>query len=459
LSSSDKFVEKVLNKNKETGGSMHSTFPGGIHPAENKLTFNKEIKRIKNPSTLVLPMGQHIGAPAKAAVEVGDEIQPHQLVGKAGGFVSANIHTPLGGKVIGVGNFPHPNGNKAPSVVVEVAEVQGEKIKIHSEDINSMTPKQMIDIISKAGIVGMGGATFPAHVKLSPPPSKPIDTVILNGVECEPYLTSDHRVMLEEADEIIEGLKLLIKILDAKKGYIGIENNKPDAIKLMIEKVKDIENIEVVSLTVKYPQGAEKQLIYAVTGRQVPSGGLPMDCGCVVQNVGTSQAIYRALKYGEPFMERVVTLSGSLIKNPGNYMVPVGTLVSELVEITGGLTADPYKIISGGPMMGLALTGMDVPVTKGTSGLLFLTKEEVKDVKEYDCISCGSCVSICPMWLTPCDIAKYSKKRMHEEVQNLGLMDCVECGSCAYVCPSGLPLVHTFKTEKKMLGDWLKQNS
>jgi electron transport complex protein RnfC len=435
---------------------MQYTFPGGIHPKENKITKSKEIIEVKNPKTLVIPMGQHIGAPAKAIVNIGDEVKPHQKIGESVGFVSSNIYTPLGGKVTGVGNFLHPMGHKAPSVVIEVAEEQVESIKLHNENMDSMDKKRMVEIIGNAGIVGMGGATFPAQVKLSPPPDKKIEYVILNGAECEPYLTSDHRVMLKDSIEIIEGLKIMMKVLDAKEGYIGIEQNKPDAIKLMKEKLKNSKDIKVIPLTVKYPQGAEKQLIYAVTQKEVPSGGLPMDVGAVVHNVATSQAVYRALKYGEPLVKRVVTLTGSLIKNPGNYMIPVGTLVSELVELVGGLSDSPYKVISGGPMMGLSLINMNVPITKGASGILFLSKNEVRNIETTNCISCGSCIDACPMRLIPRDLAKYSKKRKHEEVEALGLMDCVECGSCAYVCPSGIPLVHTFKTEKGLLAAWKK---
>jgi electron transport complex protein RnfC len=435
---------------------MQYTFPGGIHPAENKFTAGKEIVDIAMPKRLVIPMGQHIGAPAKPIVAIGDEVAPHQKIGESTGFVSSNVYTPLGGKVTAVGNFLHPMGHRAQAVVIEVSEEQGEPIKLHNEDPEKMDSKRMVEIIGEAGIVGMGGATFPAHVKLMPPPEKKIEFVILNGVECEPYLTSDHRVMLKDSDEIIEGLKLSMRILGAKKGYIGIENNKPDAIKLMIKKLKNEKDIEVIPLKVKYPQGAEKQLIYAVTGKEVPSKGLPMDVGAVVHNVGTAQAIYRAIVLGEPLVKRVVTLSGSLVNNPGNYMVPIGTLVSDLVEAAGGLSASPYRVISGGPMMGLALTNLDVPVIKGTSGLLFLSRSEVRDVKRYNCISCGSCVDACPMWLTPCDLAKFSEKRNHEEVEKLGLEDCVECGSCAYVCPSGIPLVHIFKSEKVLLRAWQK---
>jgi len=372
-----------------------------------------------------------------------------QLIGEATGFVSVPVHTPIAGKVAAVGRFPHPLGGEQEAIVIEGDGTDDwHESVVARENVDSLTPSEIKDIVRGAGIVGLGGAAFPTHVKLSPPESKPINTAILNGCECEPWLTADHRLMVEKPDEILKGFLLIVKGLGCERGIVGVEANKPDAVEAMRAAVSAGSGLKVVALQVKYPQGAEKQLISATLGRQVPSGGLPMDVGVVVQNVGTALAVYEACHLGRPLTRRVVTLTGNPLARPANFMARVGTLVSSLVDQAGGLEGDVAKVVSGGPMMGVTQFTLDVPVIKGMSGILFLGPSEI-DVKSPDpCIRCGHCVHSCPMKLLPTTIEKFVMAEQIGKAVDIGLNDCIECGSCAYVCPSRRRLVHQFKYGK-----------
>jgi electron transport complex protein RnfC len=431
----------------------HDTFSGGVHPAGNKhLSAHKPTVPAAIPKRAVIPLSQHIGAPTKPLVVIGQEVKKGEKIGETTGFVSAPVHASISGKVVALGSFPHSLGINVPAVVIESDDkdewITGLK---ENTDYNLLSPDELKKIVQDAGIVGMGGATFPTHVKLAPPKEKPIDVVILNGAECEPYLTSDHRLMLERPKEIIEGLKILMRILGVQKGYIGIEDNKPDAIETMTKATASSPEVKVWPVKVKYPQGAEKMLIKAITGRIVPAGGLPMDVGVVVQNVGTAEAIYTAVRYGRPLIERYVTVTGRGVKEPKNFLARIGTPFSQLIEEAGGLTEDASKVIAGGPMMGMSQYTLEVPVIKGTSGITVLPKAEV-DVKSYGpCIRCGRCIDACPMKLQPSYIGLYIEKGHYEDAKAYNLMDCFECGSCTFVCPANRPMVQWVKKAKKEL--------
>lgn len=429
------------------------TFKGGVHPPHAKhATEHKEIERAQLPPKVYIPLQQHIGAPCKPVVEVGDEVKTGQKIGEAESFVSAPVHASVSGKVVSIETMPHPIGADVLTVVIESdgKDELSEDIKPKGE-LESLTPEDIKKIIREAGIVGMGGAAFPTQVKLSPPPDKKIDTIIINGAECEPYLTADHRVMLEHSEDILFGLKAIMKAVGVEKGYIGIENNKPDAIKKMQELVKDENNIEVVALHTKYPQGGEKQLIYAITGREVPSGGLPMEVGVIVQNVGTTAMIAKAIKTGMPLIERVLTVTGSAIAEPKNLLVRIGTPFREVIEQCGGFKKAPGKVIMGGPMMGLAQASIDVPVVKGTSGILVLSKDEAKQYQERPCIKCARCVDACPVYLLPTRLSHFAQHGMWDEAEDYNALDCIECGSCSFVCPSKIPLVQRIRLAKSQI--------
>ena len=432
---------------------MAGTFEGGIHPKDGKsLSCTCAIKTLPLPQEVAIPVSQHIGAPAKVIVEKDQEIAKGQVIAEAGGFVSAPVHASISGTVKAIESRMTPLGRKATCVVIESdgndAWVDGCN---KERDFSALSTDEKRTIISNAGIVGLGGATFPTHVKLSPPSDKPIDTIILNGVECEPYATCDHRLMLENPDAIIEGLKIIMEVLDCSSGYIGIEQNKPDAIKLMKQLVKDVKGIEVAEVKVKYPQGGEKQLIYAVTKRKVPAGGLPMDVGCVVQNVGTAAAVYDAVAFNKPLIDRVVTITGSGVKKPANVLARLGDSFANLIESTGGYTDDAAKLIMGGPMMGFAQYTDEVPVIKGASCLLVMNEDEADTGEQQACIRCARCVDVCPMGLMPTTICAHVEAEHLDEAKDYGLLDCMECGSCSYICPVKRKLVDYIKFGKATL--------
>lgn len=430
-----------------------------MHPSDSKkLTNNIEIVEPPLPGRVVIPLRQSLGAPAEACVKVGDEVKVGQKIGEAAGFVSVPVHASISGKVAAVGRFPHPLGGEQQAVVVEGdgEDAWHESVKPRS-DVDSLSPKEIIDIVREAGIVGLGGAAFPTHVKLSPPDSKPIDVAILNGAECEPWLTADHRLMLERPGAIMKGLALIMRALGCERGFVGIESNKPDAVDSMRKAVPEGSGIQVVMVQVKYPQGAEKQLIDAIVRRKVPAGGLPMDVGTVVQNVGTALAVYEACYQGRPLVSRVVTVTGTQIERPANFAPRIGATVSSLVEAAGGLKDDVAKVISGGPMMGIAQASLDVPVIKGMSGMLFLGPADIDTAPPDPCIRCGHCVHACPMKLLPTTIEKFVMVEDIDRAVELGLNDCIECGSCAYVCPSRRRLVHQFKFGKYLSNEKRKK--
>ncbi len=427
------------------------TFKGGVHPDDGKQrTQGMATIPVPAPKEMIIPLSQHIGAPAKVCVEVGQEVAMGQVIGTPGGFVSATVHASVSGKVIAVEPRPAAMGVNIPCVVIEndgedrPAEMSGIADWQHAE---ADAVKQKI---SEAGLVGMGGATFPTHVKLSPPKEKPIDAVILNGAECEPMLTADHRLMLESPKKVVEGLQIVRKILGAKLALIGIEKNKPDAISAM-EKAVSGTDIRVVPMTVKYPQGAEKQLIDACLRRKIPSGGLPMDVGAVVQNVGTAAAVADAVVRGMPLIERIVTVSGGAVANGGNFRARVGTPVSLLIEAAGGVTGKLGKLIAGGPMMGFTLYTDQVPVTKGTSGVLLFPESKIQTKPPAPCIRCGRCIRACPMRISPTDIAAFARVGMVEDCERADALDCIECGTCAYGCPSRIPLVQEIRLGKALI--------
>ena len=424
------------------------TFPGGLHPADNKKwTAAKPVEAVPLPQELIIPLSQHIGAPAEACVEVGTLVKKGQVIGKAKGFVSVPVHASTSGEVVAVEPRLHPSGRSLPSVVIKP---DGEDVWLENlpkADPATLDADQIKDRLRDAGIVGMGGATFPAHVKLSPPEEKPIDTLIINGVECEPYLTADHRLMLEEPEKVLQGVDILRRVLDVTNIYIGIEANKPDAIALMSEKCAG-SGVEVVPLEVKYPQGAEKQLILAITGREVPSGGLPMEVGVVVQNVGTTAAAADAVINGYPLIERNCTVTGTGINEQKNLRIKIGTPLQHLVDFCGGLNGDPAKLIMGGPMMGMTQLSLDVPATIVTSGLLIFRAGDIHVAESGPCIRCARCVRACPAKLLPTTIAAYTRLDMFEEAEEYNAMDCIECGCCSYSCPSLIPLVQSLRHAK-----------
>lgn len=428
---------------------------GGVHPAENKLSAASPIREAALPKQAVFSMFQHIGAPAKPVVKKGDEVKVGTLLAEAGGFVSAPIYSSVSGKVSKVDVALDASGTRRMAVYVDVEGDEWEKsidrstTLVRLSDRPELDSKAIIEKVKNAGIVGMGGATFPCHVKLSPPPGCKAECVIINAVECEPYLTADHRLMLEHPGEILVGLQLIMKAVGVKKGYIGIENNKPDAIKLMTEKAKSYEGIEIVPLTVKYPQGGEKQLIDAVIGRQVPAPpAIPINVGAVVQNVGTAFAIYQAVMKNKPLIDRIITVTGKSVKQPSNLLARLGTPFQQLIDECGGLPEDTGKIIGGGPMMGKALLSLDIPMTKGSSGLLIMNDKEARRATPNPCIRCAKCVSACPMGLEPYLLSKMSALEDWEGAEKNDVVSCIECGSCQFTCPSNRPLLDMIRVGK-----------
>lgn len=428
------------------------TFPGGIHPPDQKdQTNNKNVEKAPLPGVVTCPMTQHIGAPCKPVVKEGDTVKTGQIIGQAEAFVSAYIHSPVTGKVVAVEPALHPLGQEILSVIInsEGKDEWAEGTNKDDTKYYNLKPQEIIERIKNAGIVGLGGAAFPTAVKLSPPKGKRIDTVILNGVECEPYLTADHRIMLEEPEHIVEGLRLIMKALNVNQAFIGIEANKPDAIDAMTKASGPYSEIHVQGLQLKYPQGAEKQLIKAILNREVPPPpGLPMDVGVVVQNAGTCLAIYEAVRYKKPLIERVLTVTGSCINEPKNLKVRLGTSFIDIITLCGGTNNTPGKVIMGGPMMGIAQHTLGVPVIKGTSGILLLSKKEAFREESRMCIRCGLCIRACPMNLMPNLLGVYCEKGRWEDAQELNIFDCMECGSCSYICPARRQMVHLIKLGK-----------
>ncbi len=427
------------------------TFKGGVHPKEYKeLTEHLSFETIPLPDEITLPLSQHLGKEAKALVKKGDEVQPGQMIAQAEGFVSAPIHSSVAGKVMSLGKEQTSSGFPKDSIVIKTNEtVESQKFLFTPLNPNAVTAEEIRERVALAGIVGQGGAAFPTAVKLTPPKDKTIDVVILNGCECEPYLTRDYRFMIERPDDLISGLKLIMKALDVKRGVIGIEDNKPEAIKILSEKAKYEEGIEVVSLKTKYPQGAEKMLIKAVTGREVPPGKLPLDVGAVIQNIGTAIAIHDAIINGEVLITAALTVSGKGIKNPKNLIVPVGTPIQNVIDYCGGVTEDAMKIVVGGPMMGFAQFDLQAPVMKATSGILVLTKDEVAKNPETPCLRCGQCIEACPLNLMPTKLARYTQLNRFEDAEEAGITVCMECGTCAYTCPANIPLVQWIRLGKQ----------
>ncbi len=434
---------------------MKTFSKGGVHPAENKLSAGSGIREAQLPKQAVFSMFQHIGAPAKPVVAKGDTVKVGTLLAEAGGFVSASVYSSVSGKVNKIDNVIDASGTRRQAIIVDVEGDEWEESIDRSTQLVTLAErpeldaKAIVERIQKAGIVGLGGATFPAHVKLTPPPGCKAEFVIINAVECEPYLTADHRLMLEHADEILVGVELIMKAVDVKQGFIGIESNKPDAIALMTERAKQYEGIQVVPLKVKYPQGGEKQLIEAVIGREVPAPpAIPINVGAVVQNVGTAFAIYQAVMKNKPLIDRVITVTGKQVKQPGNLLARLGTPFSQLIDECGGLPEDTGKVIGGGPMMGKALLNLDVPMTKGSSGLLLMSKAEAKRTEPEACIRCAKCVSACPMGLEPYLLSKLSSTGDWERAEQEDVVSCIECGSCQFTCPSHRPLLDAIRVGK-----------
>ncbi len=432
---------------------MVYTFRGGIHPGPHSdpgyksATNTKPIEAMPAPDQVILPVSMHIGAPAKPIVKVGDTVDMGQPIAEAGGFVSAPVHATVSGKVIAVEPRLHQNGSKVMSIVIENDKEDRLHESVHPYDFASMTNEERIECIRSAGMVGHGGATFPTHVKIQSGIGK-CDTIIVNGAECEPYITSDHRLLLERPEEVVGGLKMLADIMGVQNAIIAIEENKTDTFPKIEELIKDDNRLKLYPLKCKYPQGAEKQLINACTGREVPSGKLPADAGCAVFNVDTTGAIYRRFTTGMPVVRRVVTVSGSAIANPKNLESRIGTPIEKLIDVCGGFKEAPNKLLAGGPMMGVAQFSLEVPVMKGTNAFLAFCGEEDKRVEEPNCIRCGKCINACPMHLMPMMMNAYGNAGDYDKCVELGAMDCIECGSCAYVCPARIQLVQRFRLTK-----------
>lgn len=444
-----------------------SNFYGGVHPAMHKaLTSDKPIKRAFVPRKVVLPLSQHVGSPAVPAVAVGDTVKLGQVVARQDGFISANVHASIAGKVTRVGFTPTPTQGRTLAITIESQGGEDQAFKPAGRDPQVISADELLTIIRDAGLVGMGGAAFPTAAKLSPPKTKKIDAVIMNGAECEPYLTCDYRLMVEKPREILKGLDIIAKVLGVKDVYLAVEDNKRPAVyaleqalagvSVQLPRLKSVRqrqgaNFKIVTVPTKYPQGAEKQLIKALLGRVVPAGGLPMDVGCICQNAGTIFSVFEAVYGGKPLIERAITISGDCVRDPVNLWVRLGTLVSDLVAYCGGLSKEPAKVIMGGPMMGIAQFTTDIPVMKGSSGLLFFSRDALDDSPESVCIRCGKCLDVCPIGLVPTTLMQRVKKEQFAEAKALGVAYCYECGTCAYACPAKIPLLDYMKYGKSKL--------
>jgi len=432
---------------------------GGVHPAENKLSANQSIEILAIPKTVSIPISQHLGVPAVSIVNKGDKVKVGTLIAKGEAFISANIHSSVSGTVLKIDEVIDSSGYRKTAVIIEVEGDEWEESIDKSTDLKteiSLSSKEIIEKVKESGIVGLGGATFPSYVKLSVPEGKKVECLIINGVECEPYLTSDHRLMLEKTEEMLIGIKILMKALGVDKAIIGIENNKPDAIKKVSEVAPKYGNIEVCSLKVQYPQGGEKQLIQAITKREVPSGGLPLNVGVVVHNVGTAYAVYEAIQKNKPLIDRVVTITGKALRKPSNYLVRIGTPINDLIEKSGGFPQNTCKVVNGGPMMGKAINDINAPVTKGTSGVILFPEEESKRALETNCIRCAKCTQVCAMGLEPYLLSSLTEFQKWDNAEKNNIMDCMECGSCSYICPSGRPLLDYIRLGKNKVGQLIR---
>jgi Na+-translocating ferredoxin:NAD+ oxidoreductase subunit C len=436
---------------------------GGIHPSEYKLSADVATIVAELPSQAVFPLSQHIGAPAKSIVAKGDRVKVGQMIAEAGGFVSAPIFSSVSGMVVKVDSVIDATGYRKPAIIIKVEGDEWEESIDRSEKLEllsshqEITPEKIIALVKDCGVVGMGGASFPTHVKLSPPPDCKAEFVIINGVECEPYITSDYRLMMEHSDEILVGVQLLMKAAKVNKGFIGIEENKPKTIELLTQKTKNYPNIEVVPLKQKYPQGGEKQLVDAIVGRQVPAPpAIPVNVGAIVQNVGTAFAVYQAVMKHKPLFERYVTVTGKSIKNPTNFLVRMGTPMSQLIDACGGMPEGENKLLAGGPMMGKALLSVDVPICKGTNSVTVLSGNDAKRKEPQPCIRCAKCVAVCPMGLEPFILATLSSLQEWERVENENIISCIECGSCMFTCPSHRPLLDNIRMGKGTVMEMIK---
>lgn len=432
---------------------MRFSFMGkheGSHPEENKSRTSKlPIVDASVPKIMVFPVSMHIGAPAKPVVEIGDKVKAGEMIAEAGGFVSAHVYSSVSGEVIGIEKRPTTKGETDCIIVKNDYEYTKAAPIVEPGRSQEMSSEEIIDTVRKAGIVGMGGATFPTSVKLSPPPGATIDTVIINGAECEPYSTSDHRVMVEYADEIVSGINIVRRLFPKlRQIYIGIEDNKPNAIKALEKATEEFNDITVRPLKTMYPQGSEKNLIKNLTGREVPPGGLPAEVRCMVMNNSSVRAVYRACEYGEPLIERIVSVSGTPIKEPKNLRVKIGTPMDSLIEDCGGFSEVPGKVLSGGPMMGQAVSDLGIPIIKGTTAVTVLTPEEANQGETHDCIMCSECINVCPVSLQPILISDAYEKGNIDKAKELGAMDCIECGNCSFICPSKIPLLDNIRAAK-----------
>ncbi|MDR1556315.1 MAG: electron transport complex subunit RsxC [Tannerellaceae bacterium] len=424
---------------------------GGTHPPENKLSAGKKVRVIEAPGQVVIPLRQHIGAPAQAVVKKGDRVKAGTLLARPAGLVSAGIHSSVSGKVNKIDEIVDMSGYKQPAVYIDTEGDEWEEAIDRSETLKkecTLSSSEIVRRISEAGIVGLGGATFPTQVKLMPPPGSRAELLIINGVECEPYLTSDHALMIEKGEQILTGVSILMKAIDVHKAVIGIESNKPDAIVYFRDMVRNFPGIDIMPLKVQYPQGGEKQLIDAVIRRQIKSGALPISVGAVVQNVGTAYAVYEAVQKNKPLIERIVTVTGKGLPEPSNFLVRIGTPIRRLIEAAGGIPGDTGKIIGGGPMMGKALVSADIPVTKGCSGVLLLPKQEALRKPACNCIRCAKCVSVCPMGLNPALLMNATEFANWEVAEKNYVVDCIECGSCNFICPANRPLLDYIRSGK-----------
>lgn len=428
-------------------------FRHGVHPPERKeLTQNLPIRRMIFPAEIVLPVRQHAGKPAKIVVKRGDRVERGDTLAVADGFISSPVHASASGRITAIEQWPHPDGTTSMAIRIAVDPHSPQVPRPRMvPDWQGLTPQQIVQAVQDAGVVGLGGAAFPTHVKLAPPPDAKVDVVLINGAECEPYLTTDHRSMVEFPERVHLGIRVMLKALGVKKAVIGVEKNKPDAIeRLRATAPKDLD-VTVLPLTVKYPQGAEKMLIHAVLGKEVPSGKLPISVGAVVQNVGSAAMIGEVFETGLPLVERIVTVTGHGLKRPSNLIVPVGTKLKDLLDHCGGLTADAAEILFGGPMMGMPVSNIETPILKGTTGVVVLTRSEVRQQVSYPCIHCGYCLEACPVFLDPQHLGSLARAGRFEDMQEHHLADCMLCGSCSYACPSNIPLSQLFQSSKAAL--------